>query len=162
MSAALQVRMIIDFRSTVLASTPSFGLNMISSLEQAGGTDGLILRIGLFGPEALSNDVRVRLEEGLRLKAYSLYGVAEMIEPALGAECEQQRGLHLAEDHFFVEIVDPLSGKPVGTGEESEVIVTSLSTKGYPLIRLRTGEVSRMMPGTCPCGEDPGQAFAGC
>lgn len=151
-SASLQVRMMTDFRSTVLASTPSFGLNLIPALKGVGRQDGLQLRIGLFGPDGLSEAVRTRLEQGLGLKAYALYGVAEMIEPALAAECTQQRGLHLAEDHFLVEIVDPETGALKAIGEEGEVVVTSLSTQGYPLIRLRTGDVSRLRHGACPCG----------
>jgi len=151
-SASLQVRMMADFRSTVLASTPSFGLNMIPALDETGQRSALHLRIGLFGPDGLSEEVRSRLEQGLDLKAYALYGVAEMIEPALAAECPQQRGLHLAEDHFLVEIVDPETGRLKAPGEEGEVVVTSLSTQGYPLIRLRTGDISRLQPGACPCG----------
>jgi len=151
-SASLQIRMMVDFRSTILASTPSFALNMIPALNVAGRKNDLHLRIGLFGPEGLTPKVRDLLEQGLGLKAYALYGVAEMIEPALAAECSQQRGLHLAEDHFLVEIVDPDTGSPKVLGEEGEVVVTSLSTQGYPLIRLRTGDVSRLQPGPCPCG----------
>lgn len=151
-SASLQVRMMVDFRSTVLASTPSFGLNMIPALREFEQQDASQLRIGLFGPDGLSERVRAHLEQGLGLKAYALYGVAEMIEPALAAECSQQRGLHLAEDHFLVEIVDPETGDSRAPGEEGEVVVTSLSTQGYPLIRLRTGDVSRLQQGPCPCG----------
>lgn len=151
-SAALQIRMMTDFRSTALASTPSFGLNMLPALAQAEQKNDLHLRIGLFGPEALTPVVRERLERGLGLKAYALYGVAEMIEPALAAECVQQRGLHLAEDHFLVEIVDPKTGAVQAPGEEGEVVVTSMSTQGYPVIRLRTGDMSRLLPGPCPCG----------
>lgn len=151
-SAALQIRMMRDFRSTVLASTPSFGLNILSALTQGEQNNNLHLRIGLFGPEALTPMVRGLLEQGLGLKAHALYGVAEMIEPALAAECMQQNGLHLAEDHFLVEIVDPETGAVLPPGEEGEVVVTSLTTQGYPVIRLRTGDVSRLLPGSCPCG----------
>ncbi|TVQ97093.1 MAG: phenylacetate--CoA ligase family protein [Desulfovibrionales bacterium] len=164
-SGALQLKMMQDFRSTVLASTPAFALNLLKTLQEAGNGDadgrdtvgqegaaGLHLRVGLFGPEALQPQVRALLEQGLGLRAYSVYGVAEMIEPALAAECSQQSGMHLAEDHFYIEIIDPQTGDTLPPGEEGEVVVTSLTTQGYPLIRFRTGDISRLHLAACPCG----------
>ncbi len=159
-SGALQIMMMRDFRSTVLAGTPAFALSLLKTLQEeerqnsgAGESgSGLHLRVGLFGPEALHPRLRGLLERGLGLRAYSVYGVAEMIEPALAAECVQQSGMHLAEDHFYVEIVDPDTGQPRAPGEEGEVVVTSLTTQGYPLIRFRTGDISRLHLAACPCG----------
>ncbi|PTN36920.1 phenylacetate--CoA ligase family protein [Desulfonatronum sp. SC1] len=165
-SGALQIKMMRDFRSTVLASTPAFALSLIKTLQDAQSRtpaegpgqgesgSGLHLRVGLFGPEALQPQVRGLLERGLGLRAYTVYGVAEMIEPALAAECVQQSGMHLAEDHFYVEIVDPETGQPRAPGEEGEVVVTSLTTQGYPLIRFRTGDISRLHLAACPCGRN--------
>ncbi len=155
-SGALQIKMMRDFRSTVLAGTPAFALSLIRAVNAnpSPGADGsgLHLRVGMFGPEALQPQVRGLLERSLGLKAYSIYGVSEMIEPALAAECIQQSGMHVAEDHFFVEIIDPHTGKTKAAGEEGEVVVTSLSTQGYPLIRFRTGDISRLHLAPCPCG----------
>ncbi len=167
-SGALQIKMMRDFRSTVLASTPAFALSLLKTLQggewlksgegpgnpsgEGENSLGLHLRVGLFGPEALHPRLRGLLERGLGLRAYSVYGVAEMIEPALAAECVQQSGMHLAEDHFYVEIVDPDTGQPRAPGEEGEVVVTSLSTQGYPLVRFRTGDISRLHLAACPCG----------
>ncbi|SDB04565.1 phenylacetate-CoA ligase [Desulfonatronum thiosulfatophilum] len=155
-SAALQIKMMQDFRSTVLAGTPAFALSLIRSMNENASPDNdlsrLHLRVGMFGPEALQPQVRGVLERGLGLKAYTIYGVSEMIEPALAAECTQQSGMHVAEDHFLVEIIDPDTGASKAPGEEGEVVVTSLSTQGYPLIRFRTGDISRLHLAPCPCG----------
>lgn len=170
-SGALQVKMMRDFRSTVLAGTPAFALSLLRAGSETSGmaSQGLArgladdpssgppasrlhLRVGMFGPDSLQPQVRRLLERGLGLKAYSIYGAAEMIEPALASECIQQSGMHVAEDHFLVEIIDPDSGRPKAAGEEGEVVVTSLTTQGYPLIRFRTGDISRLHLAACPCG----------
>ena len=113
-SATIQVQIMQDFRSTVLATSPTFAMHIAETRERLGiDLDQTFLRIGLFGPEAMSPDVRRRLEERLRIQAYAVYGVNEMVEPGMAAECQEKSGLHLAEDHFYPEIVDPDSCQPL-------------------------------------------------
>jgi phenylacetate-CoA ligase len=142
-----------DFRSTVLATSPSFALHIGETMEHLGsGSQTIFLRIGLFGPEAMPPRVRQDLEERLKIHAYAIYGVNEMVEPGVAGECPQKVGLHLAEDHFYPEIIDPHSGRLLPPGEEGELVITTLTNEGYPLVRFRTGDVSRLDYSTCDCG----------
>ncbi|MGD8370634.1 MAG: phenylacetate--CoA ligase [Syntrophobacterales bacterium] len=152
-SATLQLQIMQDFRSTVLATSPSFAFHIAETRERFGvDINQIHLRIGLFGPEAMSPDVRKALEERFRIQAYTVYGVKEMVEPGVAAECREKSGLHLAEDHFYPEIVDPHSCQPLPQGQEGELVITTLTNEGYPLIRLRTGDITKLDQSLCPCG----------
>lgn len=152
-SATIQVQIMQDFRSTVLATSPTFAMHIAETKERLGiDLDQTFLKIGLFGPEAMSPDVRRRLEERLRIQAYTVYGVNEMVEPGMAAECQEKSGLHLAEDHFYPEIVDPDSCQPLAQGQQGELVITTLTNEGYPLIRFRTGDITRLDFSPCPCG----------
>jgi phenylacetate-CoA ligase len=152
-SATIQVQIMQDFRSTVLATSPTFAMHIAETRERLGiDLDQTFLRIGLFGPEAMSSDVRRRLEERLRIQAYTVYGVNEMVEPGMASECQEKSGLHLAEDHFYPEIVDPDSCQPLAHGQEGELVVTTLTNEGYPFIRFRTGDITTLDSSPCPCG----------
>jgi phenylacetate-CoA ligase len=151
--ADVQLRIMQDFRSTVLTSTPSFALHIMETLERKGFDPGaLALKIGLFGAEPWPETVRQALEEKLRIKAYDIYGVMELIEPGVSGECPSRRGLHIFEDHFIPEIVEPQTGKSLGEGEEGELVLTALTAGAYPLLRYRTSDVTALHYDPCPCG----------
>ncbi|SHE33980.1 phenylacetate-CoA ligase [Desulfacinum infernum DSM 9756] len=156
-SARLQLQIMRDFRSTVLATTPSFALHLMDTLEADayGGRERheLNLNLMILGPDPTPERLKQRIRSTLGIPVYGLYGVSEMVEPGLAGECPQQNGFHAAEDHFLLEVVNPATGLPVEAGEEGELVVTTLSAEAYPLIRYRTGDVVRRDPGPCPCGQ---------
>ena len=152
-SARLQLKIMQDFRSTVLATTGAFALHIV---ETMGAEDidprRLHLRLVLLGPDPLPEATRSHLEHGLGVPVYGLYGVNEMVEPGLAGECPQKAGMHLAEDQFLAEIVHPDTGQPVPPGHEGELVLTTLTAEGYPLIRYRTGDVTVLRDSPCGCG----------
>ena len=151
--ADVQIRIMHDFRSTVLVSTPSFALHIIETMRTQGIDPGqLSLKIGLFGAEPWPESARSLIEEGLGIKAYDVYGVMELIEPGVSGECTEKAGLHIFEDHFFPEIIDPLTGQSLKEGEEGELVLTSLTTSAYPLIRYRTHDRTALCTKPCACG----------
>jgi phenylacetate-CoA ligase len=154
-SATIQLQIMQDFRSTVLATSPSFAMHIAGTRElQNININRIHLKIGLFGPEAMSPSVRQTLEERLRIQAYSVYGVNEMVEPGVAAECHEKSGLHLAEDHFYPEVFDPHSCHSLTRGQEGELVITTLTNEGYPFIRFRTGDITTLDYTPCPCGRN--------
>jgi len=152
-SATIQLQLMQDFRSTVLATSPSFAMHIAETRDlQNIDINRIHLQIGLFGPEAMPPPVRQTLEKRLRIQAYSVYGVKEMVEPGVAAECQEKSGLHLAEDHFYPEVVEPSSCQPLTRGQEGELVITTLTNEGYPFIRFRTGDITALDPTPCPCG----------
>ena len=152
-SATIQLQIMQDFRSTVLATSPSFAMHIAETRERQNIDNNRIhLKIALLGPEAMSARVRGALEERLRVQAYSVYGVNEMVEPGVAAECQEKSGLHLAEDHFYGEVVDPHTCQPLTDGGEGELVITTLTNEGYPFIRFRTGDLTTLDLTPCPCG----------
>ncbi|HBZ55823.1 MAG TPA: phenylacetate--CoA ligase [Syntrophobacteraceae bacterium] len=153
-SATLQLKIMQDFRSTVLATTPAFALHIVAAMERQGIRPGdLHLRVVLVGPEPIMEPAREHLETCLQIPVRVLYGVAEMVEPGLAGECMAKDGLHLAEDQFLAEIVHPVGGEPVGPGQEGELVLTTLGTEAYPLIRYRTGDITVLHEAPCVCGQ---------
>jgi phenylacetate-CoA ligase len=151
--ADVQIRIMRDFKSTVLVSTPSFALHIIETMKRKGiGPEELSLKIGLFGAEPWPESARAVIEEGLGIKAYDIYGVTELIEPGVSGECTDKSGLHIFEDHFFPEIIDPVTGQSLAEGEEGELVLTSLTTSAYPLIRYRTHDRTALNAMPCACG----------
>lgn len=157
LSARLQLQIMRDFRSTVLATTPSFALHLLDTLReehnQGRESHDLSLKLMVLGPDAVPEILRQRLQSQLGLPVYNLYGVSEMVEPGIAGECPAQRGLHVAEEHFLVEVVHPVTGAPVPPGAEGELVITTLSAEAYPLLRYRTGDVVTLDPSPCPCGQ---------
>ena len=152
-SAEIQIKILRDFRSTVLTSTPSFALHIMETMKRKGvDPKTLSLKIGLFGAEPWPESVRRMIEENLGIKAYEIYGVTELIEPGVAGECLARSGLHLFEDHFLPEVIDPLTGEVLGTGQEGELVLTSLTTSAYPLLRYRTSDVTSLNTERCSCG----------
>ena len=152
-SATLQLQIMQDFRSTVLATTSAFALHMAETMERHGRDPAsLHLRLILLGPDALAESTRKRLESAFQVPVYGLYGVNEMVEPGVAGECPAQNGLHVAEDQFLAEIVRPVTGEPVAPGHEGELVLTTLTAEAYPLIRYRTGDITILWEATCSCG----------
>jgi len=148
-----QIYIMKDYKSTVLLSTPSYAVNMGKNLKEMGvHPEELSLKIGLFGAEPWGERIRETIEEALHIKAYNNYGVNELVGPGAACECEAQDGLHISEDHFVVEIIDPETLKPVPHGQEGELVFTTITREGFPLIRYRTGDLSSFIEGTCSCG----------
>ena len=152
-NTARQLQLMIDFGATVLACTPSYALHLAGELEAAGiRKEDLKLRIGIFGAEPWSEAMRRQIEERLGLKAYDVYGLSEIIGPGVSMDCVHQNGLHVASDHFYPEIVDPVTGETLPDGQRGELVFTCLTKEALPLIRYRTGDLTVLHTGTCACG----------
>ncbi|MDY6967950.1 MAG: phenylacetate--CoA ligase [Spirochaetota bacterium] len=148
-----QLLIMKDYKTSALLSTPSYALDIAKTLmEISAHPEELNLRIGLFGAEPWSEKIRNQIEEKLYIKAYNNYGVNEIVGPGTAGECQEQNGLHINEDHFIVEIIDPETGKKIDDGEEGELVFTTITREGYPLIRYRTGDISSLIEGQCHCG----------
>lgn len=148
-----QIKLIRDFNVTVAHIIPSYALYFGEFLrgEQIDPAD-LPLRIALIGAEPHTEEIRKRIEEMLHLKAYNSYGLSEMNGPGVAFECTEQSGMHVWEDAFLIEIINPDTGKHVADGEIGEVVMTNLTREGMPLIRYRTRDLTRFIPGECGCG----------
>lgn len=148
-----QVQILKDFGVTALACTPSYALLIAeTALEMGVDLRDLPLRVGVFGAEPWSESMRQQIERTLGVKAIDIYGLSEVMGPGVASECSQQHGLHVFEDHFLIEIVDPATFEPLPDGEFGEVVFTTLTKDGIPVIRYRTRDISRIIPGTCACG----------
>lgn len=148
-----QVQVLTDFGVTVLACTPSYSLLVAETAEEMGiDPRELPLTIGVFGAEPWSENMRRQIEERLAIRAIDIYGLSEVLGPGVASECVEQHGLHVNEDHFLIEIVDPETLRPVPDGEPGEVVFTTLTKEGIPVVRYRTRDISRIIPGECPCG----------
>jgi phenylacetate-CoA ligase len=152
-NTARQVQILKDFGVTVLACTPSYAL-LIAETAASMGIDvrDLPLRIGVFGAEPWSDGMRRQIEEKMGIRAIDIYGLSEVMGPGVASECEHQNGLHVFEDQFMIEIVDPETFEPVSDGQRGEVVFTTLTKEGIPVIRYRTRDISRMIAGECACG----------
>jgi len=148
-----QLMMLKDFGGTVLTCTPSYSLLLAEiGREEKFDFSQLKLRVGLFGAEFWSEAMRKEIEEKLRLKALDIYGLTEIIGPGVASECLAQNGLHVFEDVFYPEIVDPETGKPLPAGEKGELVVTTLTKEGTPVLRYRTRDITHFLTGECACG----------
>lgn len=147
-----QIRYMLDFGTTVIHATPSYAMRIKEVAEAMNiKPDEIGLRIGCFGAEPWSESTRKRLEDAFGLKAYDSYGLSEMNGPGVAFECEEQNGLHIWADHYFVEIVDK-EGNPVAEGEKGELVLTPLTKEALPLLRYRTGDITFIMDDECSCG----------
>jgi len=148
-----QLKIMQDYGSTVLCCTPSYAL-YIAEVGSEQGIDfkKLPLRIGIFGAEPWTEEMRKEIESRLFIDAVDIYGLSEIIGPGVSCECTQKKGLHVAEDHFFVEIVDPATGKDLQAGKQGEIVFTSLTKEAMPLLRYRTRDLSILNDAQCPCG----------
>ena len=148
-----QIQLMHDFGSTVLACTPSYALFLAEAIEESGiKREDLKLRVGVFGAEPWTENMRHEIEEKLRIKAIDIYGLSEVIGPGVAGECLVQEGLHINEDHFFPEIIDPETLQVLPEGSIGELVFTTITKEGLPLIRYRTRDLTRLNFGKCKCG----------
>jgi phenylacetate-CoA ligase len=142
-----------DFRPVGLAATPSFALHIAETLAAAGGEPtALGLRYGMFGAEPWTEAMRQALERAYGCPAFDNYGLSEIIGPGVAGECEARDGLHVADDHFLPEVIDPASGQRLSPGQEGELVLTTLTRHAMPLIRYRTGDITALVTEPCRCG----------
>jgi phenylacetate-CoA ligase len=149
-----QINIMRDFGSTVLMATPSYALNLADAMEEMDvDPSTLSLKVGIFGAEPWSENMREEVERKLNLKAVDIYGLSEIIGPGVAMEClKSSGGMHIFEDHFLPEIIDPDTGEVLPPGEKGELVFTTLTKEAFPLIRYRTKDISRLMYETCSCG----------
>ena len=148
-----QLQTMVDFGTTALTCTPSYAMFMAEHARDMGvDVRSLKLRAGFFGAEPWSEAMRADLEAKLGIKAFDIYGLTELIGPGVGAECEQQDGLHIFEDVFYPEIVDPVTGEPLPPGTQGELVLTAIGREGSPVLRYRTHDITYLMGEPCPCG----------
>jgi phenylacetate-CoA ligase len=148
-----QLVVMADFHTTILTCTPSYSLYLAEAAqEEHVDISKLSLRAGFFGAEPWSENMRKEIEENLHVKAYDIFGLTEIIGPGVAAECTNQKGLHVFEDHFYPEIIDPQTGKQLPAGEKGELVITTITKEGTPVIRYRTRDITYLEPGACSCG----------
>ncbi|PAE26534.1 AMP-binding protein [Bacillus sp. 7894-2] len=149
-----QIMLIQDFKPEVICGTPSYVLNLAEKMEERGiDPASTSLKFGIFGAEPWSEEMRKALEAKLGIKACDIYGLSEVLGPGIAMEChEAQDGLHIAEDHFFAEVIDPIKMTPLPKGEEGELVFTSLTKEAFPVIRYRTGDIASLSKEKCACG----------
>ncbi len=152
-NTARQILILEDFGTDILTCTPSYSLYLAEEIEKKGvDIKKLKLRYGVFGAEPWSEAMRKEIEKRLPIKALNIYGLSEITGPGVANECLEQTGLHFFDDIFFPEIINPQTGKPVKLGEKGELVITTLTKKGMPLIRYRTRDLTSFLPGVCACG----------
>ncbi|HBL77518.1 MAG: phenylacetate--CoA ligase [Bacteroidetes bacterium GWF2_42_66] len=152
-NTAKQLQLMEDFGTSVIACTPSYALYLSEAIAEAGiKKENLKLRVGIFGAEPWTENMRREIELKLGLKAIDIYGLSEIIGPGVSCECEYQCGMHINEDHFVPEIIDPETLQPLPAGERGELVFTTITKEGIPLIRYRTRDLTRLIYDKCECG----------
>lgn len=147
-----QIQTMIDFGSTVLCCTPSYAMFLGETIEEMGVKDKLSLKAGIFGAEPWTESMRREIEKKLNLKAYDVYGLSEIMGPGVSYECECQKGMHVCEDMFIPEIIDPDTGEVLPEGSSGELVFTTITKEGFPLIRYRTRDICSLNYEKCECG----------
>ena len=149
-----QIKFIKDFGTSVLHAIPSYASRIYEVMKEEGvdPRKDTNLRVLCIGAEPHSEEQRQRIEQNLGVKAYNSYGISEMMGPGVAFECQEQNGLHIWEDYFIVEIIDPVTLKPVPDGELGELVLTTINREAMPLLRYRTRDLTRILPGECACG----------
>ena len=149
-----QIKLMKDLGSTVLCCTPSYAIYLAEAMAQEGihPKKDLKIRIGLFGAEPWSERIRERIEEKLQIEAFDIYGLTELCGPGVSVECSEHDGLHIWEDHFLIETIDPKTGEALPAGEEGELVFTTLTKTGLPILRFRTRDISVIETERCECG----------
>lgn len=147
------IRLLKDLKATGLCCTPSYALYLAETLKKKGlKASDLNLKVGAFGAEPWTENMRKEIEEALGLQAYNIYGLSEIMGPGVAYECECKNGSHIAEDHFYPEVINPETGEVLPLGQEGELVFTTLTKSGMPLLRYRTKDLTTLMPGECSCG----------
>lgn len=152
-NARRQIKIMQDFKTTALMCTPSYALSIADTILEMGiNVNSLSLKYGLFGAEPWSEAMRRELQEKLRIVATDNYGLSEVMSPGVAGECHERNGLHINEDHFLVEIVDPETLEPLPEGKTGELVITTLTKEAFPVIRFRTRDLTSLITEPCPCG----------
>lgn len=153
LSPEKQVSIMQNYRTTVLISTPTFALQVINVMERQNiSPASLSLRVGLFGAEPWSENIRKEIEEKLHILALDNYGLSEVMGPGVSVECQHKNGLHIFEDHFIPEVIDPVTCQRLPDGKKGELVLTTITKEAFPMIRYRTGDYTSLDHSTCPCG----------
>lgn len=147
-----QLQMMMDMKSTVLCSTSSYALLLAEEIQKRGIKDKIHLKKGVIGSERWSQKMRNRISGELGIELYDIYGLTEIYGPGIGISCPENCGMHYWDDYIYLEIIDPVTGENLPDGEMGEIVITTLVKEGAPLIRYRTHDLSRIIPGSCPCG----------
>ena len=147
-----QIQFMTDLGSTILCCTPSYAAYLAESIHEKGVRDQIKLKAGIFGAEAWTEEMRHDIEEKLGIKAYDIYGLTEISGPGVSFECEAQTGMHVNEDHFIPEIINPITGEVLPYGEKGELVFTSISKEAFPLMRYRTRDICILSEEKCSCG----------
>lgn len=147
-----QLKMMEDLQATVITATSSYALLLAEEIDRRGLKKRLNLKKGVIGSERWGDKMRARIKKQLGIELYDIYGLTEIYGPGIGITCEHDCGIHYWDDYVYIEIIDPITGKPVPDGEEGEIVITTLVKEGAPLLRFRTHDISRIIPGECACG----------
>ena len=147
-----QLQFMTDLGATILCCTPSYAAYLAETIHEKGVRDQIKLKAGIFGAEAWSEDMRHDIEDKLGIKAYDIYGLTETSGPGVAFECEEQRGMHINEDHFIAEIIDPDTGEVLPEGSKGELVFTAITKEAFPLIRYRTRDICVLSREKCSCG----------
>ena len=148
-----QIMFIQDLSATILCCTPSYAAYLGESMKEMGlGPDDIPLKAGIFGAEAWSEEMRQSIQNTLGIKAYDIYGLTELSGPGVAFECSEQNGMHINEDHFIAEVIDPETGEPLPEGSQGELVFTAITKKAFPLIRYRTRDICVLSSEKCSCG----------
>ena len=152
-NTARQITILQDFESDILCCTPSYAMYIGEEVEKAGiDAKSLKLRAGIFGAEPWTEEMRRQIEEKLAIKAYDIYGLTEIMGPGVAYECEAQKGMHVNEDHFIIEIIDPETGEHMPDGEQGEIVFSCITKEAFPLLRFRTKDIGVITHEQCECG----------
>ena len=147
-----QIQFMTDLGATILCCTPSYAAYLAESINERGVRDRIRLKAGIFGAEAWTEEMRHDIEKALGIKAYDIYGLTEISGPGVAFECEEQAGMHINEDYFIVEVIDPKTGEVLPEGEKGELVFTSFAKEAFPLIRYRTKDIGILNHEKCSCG----------
>lgn len=147
-----QLRMMMDMKTTVLCATSSYALLLAEEIEKRGIKEKICLKKGVIGSERWGEKMRRRIANELGVSLYDIYGLTEVYGPGIAISCDHECGMHYWDDYIYIEIVNPKTGEVVPDGETGEIVITTLCKEGAPLIRYRTHDLSRIIPGECPCG----------
>ena len=147
-----QLQMMMDLETTVITATSSYALLLAEEINKRDLKKKIHLKKGVIGSERWSEKMRSYIRENLGIELYDIYGLTEIYGPGIGINCSEQSGMHYWDDYLYIDIIDPKTGKPVPDGEEGEIVITTLVKEGAPLIRFRTHDISRIIPGQCNCG----------
>ena len=151
-NTARQINTMADFGATILCCTPSYAMYLAEAIKEAGMSDKIHLKAGIFGAEPWTEDMRKAIEDSLGIKAYDVYGLSEIMGPGVSYECECQKGMHVCEDMFIPEIIDPDTGEVLPEGSTGELVFTTITKEGFPVIRYRTRDICSLNYEKCECG----------